>query len=289
MPVSAQPGGRAPRCAWLSRTPGSDTRIVPWVAALSSADERLGHARQLLASTYGDAVSDWEVRLSEAPPGSPRVACTFRGVAARVRELCARHRSNCLSSTTARGGIRQLASPAARPRAPGLSRVDEGTLAAARIGPDGLGSGSQRADWLRLDARAQTLADLRTARQRESGRGPGVCRCARGPGAKWPAPRPRIFTGWRTMPAPLTDPAPTRAGAEARGMKAPVVRLDFAARTRRTHAPGRATVVRGVGARRGALLEYHAVETRKAGLELRLAASARTQRPIPRPTRDAHV
>jgi len=51
--------------------------IVPWVADLRSTQERLSHGRQLLASIYGEAVSGWELRLSEGPPGLARVACAM--------------------------------------------------------------------------------------------------------------------------------------------------------------------------------------------------------------------
>src|SRR2546423_15236567 len=48
--------------------------IVPWVAALNSAEERLAHGRQLLTSLYGEAVAGWELCISEAPPQARRVA-----------------------------------------------------------------------------------------------------------------------------------------------------------------------------------------------------------------------
>src|SRR3989442_6002998 len=48
--------------------------IVPWVAALGSAQERLAHGRQLLAGLYGEAGEGWDVRISRAPPGAARGA-----------------------------------------------------------------------------------------------------------------------------------------------------------------------------------------------------------------------
>src|SRR5438045_9191622 len=42
--------------------------IVPWVAALNSAEERLAHGRQLLASLDGEAVAAWRVRAVEPRP-----------------------------------------------------------------------------------------------------------------------------------------------------------------------------------------------------------------------------
>ncbi|MBS0579508.1 MAG: hypothetical protein JSR36_09610 [Proteobacteria bacterium] len=66
--------------------------IVPWVDTLASASERLAHARALLAASYGEAVSRWDVQVSDAPPGIPRVACTMSAeLIAAVRELCVRH------------------------------------------------------------------------------------------------------------------------------------------------------------------------------------------------------
>jgi hypothetical protein len=65
--------------------------IVPWVADLRSTQERLTHGRQLLASIYGEAVSGWEVCLSEAPPGLSRVACAMPGeLLTEIADLVAR-------------------------------------------------------------------------------------------------------------------------------------------------------------------------------------------------------
>src|SRR6202049_5388477 len=48
--------------------------IVPWVAALNSAQERLSHGRQLLTSLYGEAVAGWGLRMSGAPTQATRVS-----------------------------------------------------------------------------------------------------------------------------------------------------------------------------------------------------------------------
>src|SRR5207302_9860208 len=72
--------------------------IVPWVAALGSAQERLAHGRQLLAGLYGEAVEGWDVRISEAPPGTARVVCAVPGeLIAAVRAACAAHGRAILS------------------------------------------------------------------------------------------------------------------------------------------------------------------------------------------------
>ena len=61
--------------------------IVRWSDSLSSAEERLAHARQLLASTYGEVVSDWDVCVSEAPPRKthPLTDLTQHALLAQVR------------------------------------------------------------------------------------------------------------------------------------------------------------------------------------------------------------
>jgi hypothetical protein len=72
--------------------------VVPWSPDLKSPQERFGHACQLLASLYGDAVRGWDVRLSEAPPQHARVACTAPvNLLEDVRSLCARHSVKLLS------------------------------------------------------------------------------------------------------------------------------------------------------------------------------------------------
>ncbi len=138
--------------------------IVPWVAELNSGDEKLVHARQLLASAYGDAVNDWEVRLSEAPPGFPRVACTIPvALLEGVRAVCAKQQVKLLSLqpqlVAAYDGWRhRLPSAGAW-----FVTVDEGTLAAARIGPSGwdrVHSVRIGVDWTRELKRLQTFGRL---------------------------------------------------------------------------------------------------------------------------------
>ncbi|MDB6092371.1 MAG: hypothetical protein JWN85_5155 [Gammaproteobacteria bacterium] len=141
--------------------------IVPWVSELSSTDERVGHARQLLASTYGDAVSDWEVRLSEAPPESPRVACTIPvALLEGLRAVCARQDVKLASLqpqlVAAYDGWRHRL-PAA---GAWFVTVDEGTLAAARIGRTGwdrVYSVRIGSDWARELKRLQTFGRLASA------------------------------------------------------------------------------------------------------------------------------
>lgn len=66
--------------------------VVPWSDALSSAAERFGHARALMAGVFGDAMSDWTVSLSEAPPGASRLASAIpTALLQLLRESTARY------------------------------------------------------------------------------------------------------------------------------------------------------------------------------------------------------
>jgi hypothetical protein len=138
--------------------------IVPWVAELSSTEERVGHARQLLAGTYGDAVSDWEVRLSEAPPESPRVACTIPlALLASLRAVCAKQDVRLASLqpqlVAAYDGWRHRLPTAGA----WFVTVDADTLAAARIGQSGwdrVYSVRIGSDWARELKRLQTFGRL---------------------------------------------------------------------------------------------------------------------------------
>jgi hypothetical protein len=138
--------------------------IVPWVAALSSSEERLAHGRQLLGSAYGDAVAGWDVRISEAPPRATRVACAISGeLIAAVRNLCLTHGCKLLSLQP-----QLVASYAAwRHALPESSAwfvsIEQGSMAAARLARHGwdrvhvvrIGS-----DWTRELKRLQTFGRL---------------------------------------------------------------------------------------------------------------------------------
>jgi hypothetical protein len=138
--------------------------IVPWVAALSSSEERLAHGRQLLGSAYGDAVAGWDVRISEAPPRATRVACAISGeLIAAVRNLCLTHGCKLLSLQP-----QLVASYAAWRHALPESNawfvsIEQGSMAAARLARQGwdrvhvvrIGS-----DWTRELKRLQTFGRL---------------------------------------------------------------------------------------------------------------------------------
>jgi hypothetical protein len=51
--------------------------IVPWPNLRLDNEGRLSHARYVLAENYGDALSDWNVSLADAPPGRAYVACAM--------------------------------------------------------------------------------------------------------------------------------------------------------------------------------------------------------------------
>src|SRR5437879_8876330 len=163
----AQSPWQGPRAPAAVADHGARYAIVPWVAALGSAQERLAHGRQLLAGLYGEAVEGWDVRISEAPPGTARVVCAVPGeLIAAVRAACAAHGSAILSLQP------QLvaAYEAWRPSLPSSNAwfvsVEQGSLAAARFGRQGwdrvhgvrIGS-----DWMRELKRLQTFGRLASA------------------------------------------------------------------------------------------------------------------------------
>lgn len=138
--------------------------IVPWVATLSSNEERLAHGRQLLGTLYGETVAGWEVRISEAPPGATRVVCAISGeLIAAVRSLCLTHGCKLLSLES-----QLVASYAAWRHALPVSNawfvsIEQGSMAAARLARHGwdrvhvvrIGS-----DWTRELKRLQTFGRL---------------------------------------------------------------------------------------------------------------------------------
>jgi hypothetical protein len=138
--------------------------IVPWVAALRSDEERLAHGRQLLNSAYGEGVANWDVRISDTPPGAPRVACAIPGeLIAAVRAACAAHGGTLLSLQP------QLIDAYAAWRhclpqeKSWFVSVEHGSLAAARLSREGwdrVHSVRIGADWIRELRRLQTFGRL---------------------------------------------------------------------------------------------------------------------------------
>jgi hypothetical protein len=51
--------------------------LLPWNAALKSAEQWLALARHRLGAVHGAAAADWEVKLTETAPNGPRLACAL--------------------------------------------------------------------------------------------------------------------------------------------------------------------------------------------------------------------
>src|SRR5256885_3167688 len=138
--------------------------IAPGVAALNSAGERLAHGRQLLTSLYGEAVAAWDVRISEAPPQATRVACAIPGeLLAGVRAACAAQGSALLSLQPQLVAAYEAWRHCLPQSNAWFVSVEQGSLAAARLGRHGWGRGHRvrlRAGWVRQRQRPQTLRRL---------------------------------------------------------------------------------------------------------------------------------
>jgi hypothetical protein len=145
--------------------------LVPWVAELSSAEEQLSHARQVLIRLYGSAVSEWETRLSQAPPGQARVACAMPGALLNsLRDIRTRHK---LKLTSLQPQL-LAAYDNWRHRLPSAGAwfvtIGEGTMAAARLGShtwDRVHSVRIGSDWTRDLNRLQTFGRLASTRPDE--------------------------------------------------------------------------------------------------------------------------
>ncbi len=138
--------------------------IVPWAAALNSAQERLAHGRQLLTSLYGEAVAAWDLRTSDAPPQATRVVCAVpRELIAGVGAACAAHGSALLSLQPQLVAAYEAWRHCLPQANAWFVSVEQGSLAAARLGRHGwdrvhgvrIGS-----DWMRELKRLQTFGRL---------------------------------------------------------------------------------------------------------------------------------
>jgi hypothetical protein len=138
--------------------------IVPYVAALSSTEERLAHGRQLLTSLYGDAVATWDLRISDAPPQANRVICAVPGeLIAGIRAACSAHGSVLASLQPQLVGVYEAWRHCLPRSNAWFVSVEQGSLAAARLGRHGwdrvhgvrIGS-----DWMRELKRLQTFGRL---------------------------------------------------------------------------------------------------------------------------------
>jgi hypothetical protein len=145
--------------------------LVPWSADLGSADEQLSHARQVLIRLFGNAVSDWSVCVSQAPPGHARVACAMPAqMLTTVREIHTRRAVKLLSLqpqllASYNNWRAQLPASGAW-----FVTIGEGTLAAARLGTrawDRVHSLRIGSDWTRDLKRLQVFGRLASGRPEE--------------------------------------------------------------------------------------------------------------------------
>jgi hypothetical protein len=142
--------------------------MVPWSDALSSAAERLAHARELMSGIFGDAMTDWTLSLSEAPPGASRLASAMpSALLESLRELTARHGQKLASvqpHLIAAYNSWRHALPAGE--AAWFVTVEEGSLAALRMCADGIDRVHAvriGLDWARELKRLQTFGRLASA------------------------------------------------------------------------------------------------------------------------------
>lgn len=111
--------------------------VVPAVAGLESAAERLVYGRHWLAQTYGEIGEDWQLTLGEGLPGRPFVVSALPvALLASLREVAAGAGATLLSVQP------QLvvAYDRWRKRLPAhgwLVTLDEGYLSAAQLAPHG--------------------------------------------------------------------------------------------------------------------------------------------------------
>jgi hypothetical protein len=64
--------------------------IVPWQAGLHGAAEEAAYVRHYFAQMFGSAADDWDVCVSDAPAGHPRLASAIDArLLAALRALCA--------------------------------------------------------------------------------------------------------------------------------------------------------------------------------------------------------
>src|SRR5215469_3407922 len=142
--------------------------IVPWVAALSSTEERLVHGRQLLANAYGEAVASWDVRVSDAPPGGTRVACAVPAdLVSGLRAICSAHGATLLSLQPQLIAAHEAWRHCLPASNAWFVSIEQGSMAAARLGRNGwdrvhvvrIGG-----EWLRELRRLQTFSRLASNR-----------------------------------------------------------------------------------------------------------------------------
>ncbi|MEA3135566.1 MAG: hypothetical protein QOG17_3412 [Gammaproteobacteria bacterium] len=142
--------------------------VVPWSDALSSPGERMAHARELMAGVFGAEMSDWTVSLSEAPPGSSRLASAMpTALLQALRESAERHGQKLASvqpQLIAAYNTWRHMLPSGD--AAWFVTVEEGSLAALRMNGDGIDRVHAvriGLDWARELKRLQTFGRLASA------------------------------------------------------------------------------------------------------------------------------
>jgi hypothetical protein len=162
--VLSQPAWQGARVRIVIADHWARYAIVPWSDSLSSAEERLAHARQLLASIYGEVVSDWDVCMSEARPRSARVVCAApRALLEGIRTTCGAHAVKLASLQPQLIAAYETWRHRLPPTNAWFVTVEQGSLAAARIGQDGwdrVHSVRIGSDWTRDLKRLQTFGRL---------------------------------------------------------------------------------------------------------------------------------
>jgi hypothetical protein len=72
--------------------------LLPWNAALKTADQWLALARHRLATVYGAQAAEWEVKLTATAPQGAKLACAIeRKLIAAIAERCVAARVDLVS------------------------------------------------------------------------------------------------------------------------------------------------------------------------------------------------
>lgn len=168
----AQPGWRNARLRLVIADQWVRYVVVPWSDALTSAAERLAHARELLAGVFGASADDWTVSLSDAPPGMHRLASAVpTALIDGARELATRHGMSLASiqpQLIAAFNTWRRFLPAGGTA--WFVTVEEGSLAALRLcdqGVDRVHAVRIGPDWGRELRRLQTFGRLASANPTE--------------------------------------------------------------------------------------------------------------------------
>lgn len=139
--------------------------VVPWSDSLSSPAERKGYARELLAGVFGDVFADWQVSVSEAPPGEARLACAMPNALLEAIDTVVRNHGQKLISVQPQliAAYNSWRHRLVVADTAWFVTVEEGTLAALRTGPRGIKrvhSVRIGADWGRELKRLRTFSRL---------------------------------------------------------------------------------------------------------------------------------